>query len=716
MSHSECLRRRASYLLLLACIAWLPAASQGADFRQSSSLKFVPQDVEFYSSSMRLREQYDAFVHSKAFAALKQMPYVQLGLGMLKQQWDNPEGKLAPLKAWLDRPENKQLLALLADAASHEIFLYGGSGYADALQLVNDVNQGQRLAMVEAMKEQAEPGKVLVPKVLEAVAARLDGMKMPVTVIGFKLSDPRLAVEQLARLEKFAPALLALVPQGAERFTRQKIAGGEFLSLRLDGGLIPWEALLEEHEEYRAQLEKLAEKIKKRNLTISLGVWNDCLILSFGESNEHLRALGRGPLLAERKELAPLARVADRRLAAVSYVSEGFRRQVGGGERPIDQLAAAGLQLLPLAKLDDAVEKEVRNDLQELASTIKRHLPKPGAAASFAFLTERGYEGFSYDWGEHPAADASQQLSILQHVGGNPILFVAGRSRWSPQCYDALAKYATRALYYAEKIGLGKLSVDEREQYAKVKKELEPLAARLDRAIRDMLIPALRDGQAALVVDARAVSTQWHQAMPAARQPLPMLEIALVLGVSDATLLKKGARECFDVLQAAIDKLNALVPDAVPPARLPLPEPSERPEGSLYIYRIEEAGADKQIAPVAGVTQDVLVLGLLPAHVSRLLAKTPVAAGGVLARTDRPLAAAVSLNWTALIDALTPWVSYGLDQAMESAGDNPLLAGARDQIGTALKVLRCFHGVTAVTYREEGVWVAHFESRFEDLP
>ena len=43
---------------------------------------------------------------------------------------------------------------------------------------------------------------------------------------------------------------------------------------------------------------------------------------------------------------------------------------------------------------------------------------------SLAFLTDRGVEGYMYDWGEQPGLDASQPLGLLEHVGGSPILAV----------------------------------------------------------------------------------------------------------------------------------------------------------------------------------------------------------------------------------------------------------------------------------------------------
>ena len=104
---------------------------------------------------------------------------------------------------------------------------------------------------------------------------------------------------------------------------------------------------------------------------------------------------------------------------------------------------------------------------------MKQHLPAPGAVASFAFLNGRGYEGFSYNYGENKTLDASQSLSILQHVGGNPILSVAGRTKYSPECYDGMVQWLGRGMYYAEKIGVPQMGDGERQLYEKTARRFD---------------------------------------------------------------------------------------------------------------------------------------------------------------------------------------------------------------------------------------------------
>ena len=66
-------------LAVLALVAANRLPAQAADLaEQAHSLRKVPADAAFYSSSLRLKEQWDAFVGSKAYGKLMEIPLVQL--------------------------------------------------------------------------------------------------------------------------------------------------------------------------------------------------------------------------------------------------------------------------------------------------------------------------------------------------------------------------------------------------------------------------------------------------------------------------------------------------------------------------------------------------------------------------------------------------------------------------------------------------------------
>ncbi|MCA9269454.1 MAG: hypothetical protein KDA41_13325, partial [Planctomycetales bacterium] len=259
-------------------------------------------------------------------------------------------------------------------------------------------------------------------------------------------------------------------------------------------------------------------------------------------------------------------------------------------------------------------------------------------------------------------------------------------------------------------------------KYKKFRADIGPLLARLDSANRDQLIPALADGQSAIVLDAKITSTQWASMMPESTTPLPMLELGMVMSVSDPEKLKAGCAEYMAVAREMLAKLAEIAPDDVPAADFPEPKSREFGDSTVWYYLLpKDWGIDKRIAPNAGVSPSVAALSLAPLHTKRLLEKTPLAADGPIARyRDKPLAMAGSFNFAGLVDAVTPWIEYsmtaggefGVQADADGLGGGP---GAMEMIEIGAKVLKCFRGYSSVTYVDGDVMVTEGEWRFEDL-
>ncbi|MCB9872807.1 MAG: hypothetical protein H6821_01400 [Planctomycetaceae bacterium] len=701
-----------SHLLLIALsfctLALLRTGAVLAD--EPASLKLIPADAAFYSASTHLREQYDSLMQSRAVAKLREMPIVKMGLGMAQAKWNDPDGDLAPFKAAYEQPENQRLVEVLIDAVSHEVFAYGDEDFAALLGLLNQINQANQAAMRDLNAvDDPDAAQQIIRKLSQNLAQHLDKAKVPDLVMGFRLSDTAPAIAQLGRLEQVLGELLADQPELKQRLSRQQIAGGDFLTLQLDGSLIPWGQAA---QSVPFDITEIREKVTKMTVSVAIGVKDNYLLVSVGDNNDHLVALGQGEVLASRKELAPLRRYTREQICSIWYLSDAFMKQANSTEQRLDQLANLSSSLLPLTELDPSLQQQIQEDVRGLVADIKRAIPESGAMMTFAFRNDQGYEGYTHNWGEKKSMDASQPLTILEHVGGDPILVVAGRRNYSPDTYDTISKWVGRALFYGETIGVGYLGPNEQDFYRRVRGDLATLVKQLDQINREKLVPAFRDGQGACVLDAKITSEQWHAMLLPSEKPLPMLELGLVYGVSDAGLVKEAATGYFQAVQKAIDTLHNAEPTTIPEFPLPLPDSREFPDGMVYYYRLpRELGLDKQLSPNAGLSEDTLVLSFVPKTTVRLLAKTPFRAGGLIEQHQGAAGAAFHFSFARLIDAVAPWVDYGIELSGQEVSEDTV-----DQIHVGLDIARCFREMSAVTYQQDGVWVTHFATHFEDLP
>jgi hypothetical protein len=703
-------------------------ASAGTLEKLDTSLRLVPANAAFYSSMLRNREQVEAVLKSRAWARLMEMPAVQMGLAMLKAQSEEPGSPVAQAQAFLANPQFRQSIDLAQDMVSHEIFVYGDKsfvGFADlAQQLVGGMRYGPMMLQATGRGGNLTSDEIQGMLLFSILAENLDLIRAPDLIIGFKLKDKENAETHLRMLEDLLTGLTAGNELLKDRIKRQKVGGHEYLTLSLDGSMVPWdEAPIEKLRKLEANegdVAKVIERLKKTTVVVSLGVRGDYLLLAVGSSTDCLARLGQGKLLAGRAELRPLEKFADKKLTSISYLSNAMMAKLGTGAKDIDDLLDVVKEVLPAAKLGEDKDKRILGDAAALAEDLKTMLPKPGAAMAFTFMTDRGMEGYAYDWTENTTLDGSKPLSLLEHVGGSPILAWVSRSKVSIEGYDLAVKWIKTGFAYFEEFAKPQIPEKERGQYEKFIKKALPLAGRMDKANRELLFPALADGQGGLVIDARLTSKQFHQAMPPMEKEMPMVEPALIFGVSDAKLLVRAMAEYREVANGLIDLVREVAPQETPAFAVPEPKSKKIGSGTVYFYPLPgEWGLDKKILPNAGLSDTVAVVTASQGHTERLLKATPLAAGGVLAgASQRKLATAVVFDWARMVDAAAPWVDFAATMIVKQelrGADEAQTKQIMDQVHTVLDVLKCLKSVTAETYVEDGVMVTHSLTEIRDM-
>jgi hypothetical protein len=696
----------AGLALLLAAPA-LPAQEVG---KAASSLEIVPADAYFYSAMLRNREQLEAVLHSKAWAKLTDLPFVKMAWQFVEAGWNQPFGPQAKIKEWYDDKENQQLIRLLGEMFSDEVFVYGGRHSADFFALLGELQTANQFAPLQALLQgkNAPQGPFGQARILmQALAANADLIHAPDLVVGFRLKDTKRAHTQLKRLDRLVKDLTQQNPQFEGRWHKAKIGGGEFYTLKLDGRMVPWDMVpWQLIEENQGEFDNVKKKLRELKLAVSVGLRGPYLIAALTETPGQLKALGGpGKRLAAREELRPLAPFAERPVTGISFASKEWQALTGGAKKDLQAGVERILDLLKEADLSAEQKAKIHKDLKALAHDMKKYIPEPAPSLSFSFLNGRGSESYHYNWTKSERYGAAQPLTILKHVGGTPLLVFAERTPpYDPEEYKLLVKWIKIGWSYADEFGVPKLPEDVREKYQTFMKGARPLLSRLDRATGEMLLPSLT-GQTALAVDGRLISKQWFAAMPPAAKPLPMLEPALVLGVKDAELLRKAASE----YRAIFNQLVTLA--GQPDLKLAAPHERQLKADTLYFYPLpKDLGADKQLSPTAGLSEHWAVLTVNHAHAIRLLHPTPLKTDSKLLADGKGIHAAVYFSWEGLVAAAAPWLDYALQMAPANAGQD-----VPGQVHTVLDVLKVFRSYTSVTYTEGGAQVTHGECIFRDL-
>jgi hypothetical protein len=723
--------------LLLAALAGVLAAGLWAGPVRAKegepsvpSLKWVPEDAAFYCSMLRNREQFEAMAGSRAWAKLKALPFVKDLWKNVREELTGEEGRLAGLYKFFQGAENQQLAELLGEMVSREVFVYGGDNWAGTLELAQEFQSikpylNLSLFQLAARGGGGNPSRLLAQTFLRVLAANTERVQVPELVVGFRLGKTGPAEAQLRRLEKLLDGLAKKAAPLKGRFKREKVAGGDFLTLQLDGGLVPWDQVPVKGLEVEAgDFDALVKKLKGLKLTLSVGLRDRYLLVALGGAANPVALIARGKPLAGRRELKPLARFADKRLCFISYVSRGLNTILADRKRNLDGLLKTAEVALPLAPLAANQRDQILKDLKDLVKDLKAVAPETGARLSFSFLTSRGWEGYAHDWGKYPDRDGSKPLSLLNHAGGDPLLAVLARSRVSAEQYRLLVKWIRVGHRYFQEYVVPSMDEEVRENYPKFARAVWPLLKRLDEVTAKMLLPALADGQTGLVLDGKWKSRQWFEKIPGTEKALPLLEPALLFGVSDAARLRKAFGEYRSIANQLLAGLHELAPDRVPELKVRAPRTKKLAAGALYFYPVPEGwGIDGQVVPTAGLGDRVAALTVSQKQAERLLVSTPLKVkGGPLGDPRRKLAMAMYLNWPGVVDALVPWVEMGVRTVFDQLalfGNEEAVAqvaeGVVKQVRGVAEVLKVFRSYASGTYVEDGAWVTHCEFVIRDL-
>ncbi len=693
-----------------------------------TAMKLAPADASFYSSLLRSREQVSAIGRSHAWAKIRQMPVVQMGLSLYAMQASVPDSAPAKFDAALHNPEVRKILDLAADMFSDEAFVYGDKDCTDFLELLQDVNvamtYGPMLLQATGQAQDRAPNQFQAAMAISALVQHADQIKFPGLLLGFKLKSTELANEELVKLETIGNIVLESMEQTKGRFKKETVGKHEYLTFTVDGALVPWDELpldkFKEMELKEGDTQKVIKQLKKTKLVIALGLHDKYLLVSIGPSLKCLEQFGKGKRLIDRPELKSVAKFADRRLTGLGYLSAEMTQQLGNQRKTVDTFRDLLDKMLPQAKLSDEQKERIRKDVAGLSGDLNTLFPKLGARVGLSFLSDRGIESYQYAWGDFGRLDGAKPLTLLQHVGGNPILGMIVRARITAKDYELLAKWGKTAYDYFQEFGLPTLPETDREKAKKFVHAATPALRRIDKANREMLVPALADGQVAVVVDGKLKSKHFVEAMPETENPMPMVEPAVVLSLSDAKKFKDGLSEYRGAINDLIDAVRHMEGSHVPEEiRIPEPKSEDSPLGKFYSFALpKEWGVDEQILPNVAIADKLAVLSASRAHSERLLKGTPLAVHGTLAKVaNRPLAMAGWLDWATLVKTVTPWIDFGIEQGAGARGvGDDQQKMVISQTHAALEVLSVLRSVTFESYLEKGVLVNHSLCEIHDLP
>jgi hypothetical protein len=704
-------------LLAVALTATLAAGPAfAADAAADTSLAIVPADAAFYAASLKLGEQFDRFVQSNAFAKLKALPAVQAGLERLRAESAKRDTPIGHISAMLHEPANRELIDVLRDAVRHEFFFYGGNRWIDFSQFGMELQAATRFGPALAALQGQNPDTAQARAVVHALNAAGDKLLVPDLILGFRVTKSEPAVAQIKRLEELLKKVTANSPlQG--HVQRQQVAGSDALTVTLDGSMVPWDEIEIKDEDTAAEFKKLIPRLKRLKLTAALLVKGNYLLLTIGPDANVATALGRGPAMATRSEVKPLAKVDDKRLIGVGYMSKALAAAVATTPEDITGIADVARGFLAKAPISAQRRTALEKDLKQLAQEIAAALPPPAASFSYTVVTPRGQETMRYEYAPAPKLPP-QPLTVLDHVGGSPLVVIAGRTGEPVAKYRTFVRWLTTFYGHAQGIYDDMFGGEDNKLRA-VMQVAQPFLKRFDEITASQTLPALGAGTDALVIDGKWTSKHWIPRLDQDGADLPMLELGCVRTVKDSGKFLQALQLYRTLANDSLVKARDIGVPVPPDATIPAARADKVGPGTVYHWPLLSAGPDGVVQPNLALSEQVVAVSLSLKHSERLLKPTPLQSDE-RSLTQRPLQSAVGVNVAGLIGTVRPWIErFLVPRAVANVSpDAPKGLTASEipaQVKTVLDVMQCLRGVRSISYREGDANVTRTEVHIWDL-
>lgn len=411
------------------------------------------------------------------------------------------------------------------------------------------------------------------------------------------------------------------------------------------------------HGDVPPAFEPIFAKLKELKGVITLSVRDGYVLIGVADSPAWLEKLGEESLLADRPDFAPYKKLLDKPITAVAYASSEIRSAWLFDEPDLRNIIKSIKKTLEESEVAEPIVKDVTKTLDGMADDLRPHLPRPGSTLTVAYTSNEGIEFATTDNSEPIHADGTKPLTILNHVGHTPIAFWAGRNKGMEELYGSLSKTIAGGYALVEKHLFPAMQPDAQAAMTPFFNKMKPIVKKFDRAVRDLWLPALSEGQSALVVHSRNITGPWSEGAPQAAADLKIPLPALVFGVKDTDQLHAGIKEFRGVYNDGVDAFIETVPFAPPIEKLSDPKSREFPEGMIYWHVLpKEWGFDKRVAPNYGFGQGFAAFSFVPLDTQEMLGKSKLTLPAPLDKRNAPLCAAAYVDVPRSIETVGSWL------------------------------------------------------------
>ncbi len=698
-------------MLVLSC-SLLPIAhcrAQSVDLRQTS-LALAPKDAAFFECILEPKEMLAELLQSDCVQKLRSTPYMQKLLAAIEKEWQSEDGQLKPVKQALRDRLVQSLLETAKDMVSNEVFLFGDSEWSDFLRGFFELNA----AMNDALQGDEGPDFDFL---MEDLPVYLRELKVPRTVVGFKVRNVEAVKSQVYALEALLRYAVGQIPEAQPILKRLKSVekdGTLLLYLPLDMSLIPLDSIEEPVREF---LDRLVEEFGDRAITLCVAVKQNYLMATIGEGAPFVAKLGTGESLLDHERLKVLLNAASTGLRGVTFESGEWRAEVNYGgsvEAAANQFADTLSVEYPESPEIEQWSEDLVEDAVAIDGIVQSMTPDFDARVSWSLSSAGVWEGYGYDWTQNLLLENASPLSILDYVGKGALLAVATKQKPQPALAELFKLLVARGPRHVRMlVDVMEESDAERERVVEIIDRLEPILVELANVIFDQILPSMDERQSLFVV-----ASQWKvselPAMPTPPKALPMPELAIVFKLQHRDQFLTGCRQLYELFDALVEVIRDVQPDAIPPEySVPRPNQETTANGDEFSYPqlAGHLGIDGFLPKVI-VNKDVVAVGYSQRQMQDIFQKPTATKDDAFFQLTQPKAMVGWVDLTEVITSIEPWIEYGLTSREWPAEGLEFADTPAPQKEDVLAMWNCLQSAGRIAFKSEidnsGVTISHW--------
>lgn len=674
-----------------------------------ASLKLAPIDVDIYSVSLRMQEQWDRFLDGPVVKEFFEISAVENAIEQLRSEWSQRAGFGFNMRIFLENPNSKEALAFLQDLFSTEVFVLGDKNVSKWYDAQGKLNADYRSLSLSSDISVEEKAGAIVKKAVEIT----DALTMPTLVIGARCKEEDLALGKLDQLEALLQFGIASSSEGAlilKHLDRIDDARGNRLQLRLDGTQIPWDSIPTNDSFDEEAKENVREVIEKKSITVTIGMLDGFFILGLSPSGKALLELGKGKSILEHPEMQPVRAALSRPLTSVSYSSDAMAKATfeANFNNFFSRNVSANIAPLVQSLGDDSEIRDFVTDLVSDCSWIDESLakmvPEFKGATSLSYLTADGWERHDYTRTKDVVSDASSPLISLEHMGGDPMMFVACRLQDRPEYFQLSRKIVQKLktrfdeaceLDWSEVIqdiepvansiwpGMDWDSAELSENIDTIKASTDaywPYLVRVADTWEKKFLPSITGEHAIVFSGGNLAARQWFKDMPPSVDPLPLPELAVVSGIRNKSMFIDAFEDLFKICDEIVESLREQEPDSIPADyQVPRPIKSESNFGEKYGYAIPaDCPVPKEMMPQVLFAGDYMIMSYSDKQSAALAGVMRLSIGEEVIVPSAKQSSASYVDLGRIFAFARPWVRYALIEGMENIEDSLLDASLPD--------------------------------------